>query len=86
MDSTVLLLPEFGRDLEKDIMSETSGHFRRLLVSCLQVRRHTCDLLVHVQVHIRVPHSSIGLFLLDLVQQKPQTCRYMSVLVSGQSL
>jgi len=24
---------EFGRDLEKDVVSETSGHFRRLLVS-----------------------------------------------------
>ena len=24
-------------------------------------------------IHVRVPHSAIGLFLLDLVQQKPQT-------------
>ena len=30
---------EFKRDLEKDVMSETSGHFRRLLVSCLQAAR-----------------------------------------------
>lgn len=26
---------DFGRDLEKDIISETSGHFKRLLVSML---------------------------------------------------
>ena len=32
---------EFGRDLENDIEGETSGHFKRLLVSLLQVRRET---------------------------------------------
>ena len=30
--------PEFGRDIEKDVISETSGHFKRLLVSMLTVR------------------------------------------------
>jgi annexin A7/11 len=29
----------FKRDLEKDIVSETSGHFKRLLVSCVQANR-----------------------------------------------
>ena len=28
---------DFGRDLEKDVKSETSGHFRRLLISQLTV-------------------------------------------------
>ncbi|CAH1776035.1 unnamed protein product [Owenia fusiformis] len=30
----------FSADLEKDIVSETSGHFKRLLVSCLQANRN----------------------------------------------
>ena len=31
--------PEFGRDIEKDVVADTSGHFKRLLVSMLTVRR-----------------------------------------------
>ncbi len=30
---------EFSRNLEKDVVSETSGHFRRLLVSMVQGSR-----------------------------------------------
>lgn len=28
-----------GRDIEKDVRDETSGHFKRLLTSCLQANR-----------------------------------------------
>ena len=30
--------PEFGRNIEKDVIADTSGHFKRLLVSMLTVR------------------------------------------------
>lgn len=31
---------QFGRDLEKDLGSETSGHFKRVLISCVQGNRN----------------------------------------------
>ena len=34
-----LMTSEFSRDLEKDLMNETSGHFRRLCVSLVQGNR-----------------------------------------------
>lgn len=34
-----LVFAEFKRDLEKDMASETSGQFKRLLVSCVQANR-----------------------------------------------
>ena len=40
-----LSFKEFGRNLEKDIDSETSGHFKRLLISLLQVRRGMSGLM-----------------------------------------
>ena len=30
-------ITEYSRDLEKDVISETSGHFKRLLISMLTV-------------------------------------------------
>jgi hypothetical protein len=34
---------EYGRGLESDVISETSGHFKRLLTSMLTVRTCACD-------------------------------------------
>ena len=39
MTGTCSLLSDYRRDLEKDIVSETSGHFKRLLVSMCQGAR-----------------------------------------------
>lgn len=39
MMSFYLSQTAFQRDLEKDVVSETSGHFRRLLVSMVQAAR-----------------------------------------------
>jgi len=40
--SIVLLHTVFGRDLEKDVMSDTSGHFRRFMKSMLSVSSKLC--------------------------------------------
>ena len=35
----VCTLPVYGKEVEKDVISDTSGHFKRLMVSMLTVRR-----------------------------------------------
>ena len=37
------MLPEFDRNLEEDIESETGGHFKRLLVSQINAGRDECE-------------------------------------------
>lgn len=52
---------EIGRDLEKDISSETSGHFRRLLISCLQANRAELTPAQMEQVNQEGPMAVIDL-------------------------
>ena len=41
-----------GRDLEKDITSETSGDFQRILVAILQAQRNEDPRVDHTQVEL----------------------------------
>ncbi|KAK2158706.1 hypothetical protein LSH36_165g04011 [Paralvinella palmiformis] len=52
---------DFSRDLEKDIISETSGHFKRLLVSCLQANRSELTAAQLQQVQQQGPMSVIDI-------------------------
>ena len=31
--------PDYGKELEKDVIGDTSGHYKRILISCLQANR-----------------------------------------------
>ena len=33
------LISEFNKELEADVIGDTSGHYKRILVSCLQANR-----------------------------------------------
>ena len=44
-----ITLTDYSRDLEKDVMSETSGHFKRLLVSMLTV---STWLHIHTSIYV----------------------------------
>jgi hypothetical protein len=60
----ISVVAEFQRDLEKDLMSETSGHFRRLLVALSTVSSFLCCivnlfmLLLKIQTGAAMFHSS----------------------------
>ena len=33
------LIAEYNKELEKDVIGDTSGHYKRILISCLQANR-----------------------------------------------
>jgi len=47
----------FNKDLEKDIMGETSGYFKRLLVSCLQANRNEITIEQYMKLYEHGPDS-----------------------------
>jgi len=49
----------FNKDLEKDIMGETSGYFKRLLVSCLQANRNEITTEQYMKLYEHGPESVV---------------------------
>ena len=39
IESYNCLLSDYGKELEQDVIGDTSGHYKRILVSCLQANR-----------------------------------------------
>ena len=35
----ICVFSDYGKELEKDVIGDTSGHYKRILVSCLQANR-----------------------------------------------
>ena len=35
----MLSFTDYGKELEQDVIGDTSGHYKRILVSCLQANR-----------------------------------------------
>eukprot|EP00050_Salpingoeca_kvevrii_P014297 m.34621 g.34621 ORF g.34621 m.34621 type:complete len:293 (-) comp5679_c0_seq1:111-989(-) len=50
---------EYSRDLEKDVISETSGHFKRLLVSMVQANRPSSSLPID---HAKAKEDAAALY------------------------
>ncbi|ESO82972.1 hypothetical protein LOTGIDRAFT_134310 [Lottia gigantea] len=44
-------IPEFNKDLEKDIIGDTSGHFKRLLVTLVQANRNDSNQIDRNKAH-----------------------------------